>query len=320
MRNSANKTLIGLFVVGAVALVIAVLAVLGSGWFRAETTFIMYFEGSVTGLTPGSSVTFKGVPVGSVTRIAVQYDPSALVVLVPVYVEIDTGKIGIVGKHDQENVYQLKPLIEKGLRAQLQTISYVTGQLVVALDFFPDTPVHLVGLDRRYTEIPTVPSRIEELSRTLKGLPLHELTQSLLATARSVEKLVATPGLEKSIESLNMTLQRIARLTDKLETNAGPLMESIKKTSDEARSTMAEMRQSFEKARIAETVAEMRKAAREADRLFADARGLVSPDSGLMGDLHEAMEDLAAAAQSIRSAADYIERNPEALIRGKRRR
>jgi paraquat-inducible protein B len=318
MTNRANRALIGLFIIGAIALLVALVIVLGAGWFAAEKTFVMYFQGSVMGLNRGSPVMFKGVRVGSVSNIAVRYDPSALLVLVPVYVEVDTGLIDIIGEEKPDTAIQLQPLIAKGFRAQLQMQSYVTGQLVVALDFFPGTPVNLVGIDKRYTEIPTVPTRVEELSRTLRDLPLEELSRSLLAIARGIEKLVATPGLEESVKSLNRTLERIGKLADNIEARVGPLMESMTKTSETVRKTVTYAQHELEKARIQETVSEMRKAAHEADNLFATARELISKDSRLVYDMETAMEDLAAAARSIRAAADYIERNPEALIRGKR--
>jgi len=143
MSKPANKKLIGVFVVVVVGLIVVAILLLGSGrLFRHYPKFVMYFEGSVQGLSVGSPVLFRGVKVGSVTDIAMDFNPSDLSILIPVYVEgkADTSSRDML-KGDrtalQEEVVQA--LIKKGLRAQLEMQSVVTGQLVIALDFHPGT-------------------------------------------------------------------------------------------------------------------------------------------------------------------------------------
>ena len=135
MSKSANKKLIGVFVIVAIGLIVGAILILGSGrFFRHYPKYVMYFEGSVQGLSIGSPVVFRGVKVGSVTDIAMDFNPSDLSILIPVYVEgkADTSSRGIL-KGDrtalQEEVVQA--LIRKGLRAQLEMQSIVTDQMYV---------------------------------------------------------------------------------------------------------------------------------------------------------------------------------------------
>ena len=89
MSKPANKTLIGVFVIVAIGLVVGAILILGSGrFFRHYPKYVMYFESSVKGLSIGSPVVFRGVKVGSVTDISMDFNPSDLSILIPVYVEL----------------------------------------------------------------------------------------------------------------------------------------------------------------------------------------------------------------------------------------
>ena len=161
MARQARKTLIGAFVVGAVALAAVAIVVFGSGrFFQKRFTFVMFFSGSITGLSVGSPVEFRGVRVGQVTKIAAVLDPKTLSIAIPVYVEIDPKSLIISGSEDAASVFSThtlyEPLLEKGLKAQLDIESFITRQLYINMDFYPDRPTKLLGLDPRYPEIPTI--------------------------------------------------------------------------------------------------------------------------------------------------------------------
>ena len=150
MRSQARKTLIGAFVVGAVALAAAGITVFGSGkFFQKRIMCVMYFSGSITGLSVGSPVEFRGVRVGEVTKIAAVFDPDTLSIAIPVYVEIDPTSLIVSGKEKASSVLSDRkfhqPLLEKGLKAQLDIESFITRQLYINMDFFPDRPTRLLG-------------------------------------------------------------------------------------------------------------------------------------------------------------------------------
>src|SRR5262249_26962746 len=133
MASQARKTLIGTFVVGAVALAAAGITIFGSGrFFQKRLTFVMFFSGSIAGLSVGSPVEFRGVRAGQVTKITAVLDPNTLSIMIPVYIEIDPKSLIVSGSEDAWSVFsQVKfhgAFLEKGLKAQLEIESFVTRQ------------------------------------------------------------------------------------------------------------------------------------------------------------------------------------------------
>ena len=167
MSKKANPTLIGAFVVGAVVLVFAAIAIIGSGQlFRKTYEFVLYFEGSVSGLREGASVKYKGVEIGTITSILLQLGDGVDANRIPVIIKLDANKIsgsrGVGGS--LTDPAGLKAAIDRGLRGQLQTESIVTGVLFVALDLFPDSPIKFVQPPgSRYQEIPTIPTTLQKV-------------------------------------------------------------------------------------------------------------------------------------------------------------
>ena len=155
MTRKFNPTLIGAFVIGAVVIVLLAVGMFGSGrLWREVRTNVVYFSGSVKGLTIGSPVMFRGVPIGQVKDIRVICDTRDLTLRIPVLIETEIDKIQAVGDAQSEaaggaaeDFMQL--LVKRGLRAQLQMQSLVTGQLFVQLDFFPQNVAHYAGKNER---------------------------------------------------------------------------------------------------------------------------------------------------------------------------
>ena len=98
MSTKVSPTLIGAFVIGAVALIVIAILLLGSGrLFRQTRDFVLYFDNSVNGLRVGAPVKFKGVEVGSVKDIRLQLEKGAEVNKIPVIIEIDLEKLTLRG-------------------------------------------------------------------------------------------------------------------------------------------------------------------------------------------------------------------------------
>lgn len=190
MSKKANKAVIGAFIVGAVFLFIVGLAVLGSGkLFKRTNKYVLFFDDSVQGLAVGAPVTFKGVKIGTVKDIRLVYDPQTRFAYIPVIIETEPDRIkGAPLKRDRDN---MQYLIKTGLRAQLVMQSFLTGQLSVALDFFPDKPANFKGVMSEYPEVPTIPSPLGELQKNILDLPLKQISEDL----------------QKSMESLRLTLK-----------------------------------------------------------------------------------------------------------------
>lgn len=176
MSKKPNSVLIGVFVAGAVSLVIAAVLVFGSGsLFEDRNLFVLHFKGSVKGLAVGAPVVLRGVKIGSVRDIRINASSNSQNFSIPVIIEIGKELIvisngnGQQGKaHELSVESNLKALIEQGLRAQLEMQSMVTGQLLVSLDFHHDKPLILSGEALDYPEIPTIQTEIEELTQKIK--------------------------------------------------------------------------------------------------------------------------------------------------------
>lgn len=327
MSAKSNKTIIGLFVIGAALLAVGALAAFGSGmFFTKKLTAIMFFGGSVSGLEVGSPVIFRGVPIGAVKEVRIEADSTGLDFSIPVVVEIVGGRVNIKNRGADtllqvrsENPKELmQALIEKGLRAQLVTQSFVTGQLAVSLDMRPDTPVTLHGGDEGI-EIPTIPSEFEKLAQTLKSLPLEELVAHLLSAVNGVERLVNAPETAKIPAKIDTALTSGTQLVDDLRTRVDGLTKNLEQAVRSYNDLAVNLDQ-----RTDRLAASTRKTLDSVDGAVADGKNalskfqkVVSPDSITVVELNKALAELAQAAKSIRSLADYLERHPEALIQGK---
>ena len=333
MSKQANKTVIGGFVVGAVALVVAGILIFGSGKFLAEKeTYVMYFKGSVSGLNVGSAVVFRGVKIGSVTNIALYADPADLSIRIPVFIGVKPDKFKIVRgeaqRHGPKKILEL--LIKRGLRAQLQMQSMVTGQLMVELDFHPDKPIKLVGADPEYMEIPTIQSSLEGLVKQIERAPIEEILNKLLSAVEGIESIVNSKEVKESIVTLDQTLKDIHKLVLNIDSRIEPLASGIDETMREfgklARNIDGKVGPLVSS--IDETVGDIGKLAQDIDAKIdplvssientVKALGAtIGEDSPLIYQLNETLKGLLAAANSIRVLADYLERHPESLIRGK---
>ena len=300
MSKQASKTLIGAFVVGALGLVIAGVVVFGSGkFFRKVYKDVMFFEGSVKGLQIGAPVVFRGVQIGLVTDIVMELNANDLTALIPVYTEIDPQKIVPIGNDHSYDQPYLQALIKKGLRAQLQLQSFVTGQLLVNVDFYPDTPIRLVGLEKEYPEIPTIPSGLEQLTKRIEELPLTEIADRLNETLAGINTLLNSRDLQTSISSLRQLLKNTDALAKNLDTEVGHLASehiatSIKETLSAAQGTLNETRKAAE-----------------------NINGIAVQNANLGHEMGRTLEQIAELSRSIRILADYLERHPETLLRGK---
>jgi paraquat-inducible protein B len=328
MSKQANKTIIGGFVLGAMALIVAAVLIFGSGrLLSTRVTFVMFFQGSVKGLQIGAPVVFRGVKIGQVSDIAMRVNPDDLSVLIAVYVEIETKIIMPSSLIREWKPYQYyNALIERGLKARLELQSFVTGQLMIGLDFYPDKQIKLVGIDKKYREIPTIPTTMDELAKTIQQLPLKELVGKLNSVVGGVDKLVNSSELHASFGSLNQTLKDIDKLAIDIDIQLEPLISSMKSASKAAHGAFTQVEQTlaFKKGvagQLAESLISALTSAsatlKEAQRALMDVKDLASQGAQISYEIGKALKQVTALSRSLTSLADYIERHPEALIRGK---
>lgn len=327
MSKQASKSLIGAFVLGAIFLVVTGIVVFGSGkFFTKVNKNVLFFEGSVKGLQIGSPVVFHGAQIGHVTDIVLEVNAKDLSAFVPVYIETYEEKVIPIGTYPSYDQQFLQALIEKGLRAQLQLQSFVTGQLMVNLDFYPNTPIRLVGLEKRYPEIPTVPSGLEQLTKRLEELPLKEIADRLNETLAGINRLVNSHDLQASIGSLNQLLKDSDALVKNLNARVGPLASDIRGTTDAARAALAQAEKTlrFDEGNpgqiangIKETLSAAQDTLKKTSIAVENINVIALQNANLGYEIGRTLEQIAELSRSMRVLADYLERHPEALLRGK---
>ena len=203
--RKANKTMIGLFVVGGLILLVIGIVVFGSGvLFKRTTKFVLYFDGSIKGLSIGAPVMFRGVRIGAVKDISLIYNTKVETIMLPVTVEIEQGRIK--GAPNFGEWGGDKKMIELGLRGKLEVYSFLTSQLMIAFDFYPDKPAILRGILKQYPELPTLPIS-PDIFALMDEIPIKEIAKNLEATTKGINRLVNSSDLERSLYELRDTLQ-----------------------------------------------------------------------------------------------------------------
>jgi paraquat-inducible protein B len=306
MSKQANKTVIGIFVVGAIALAIAAVLILGSGKvFKQTFSAVCYFEGSVGGLNIGAPVVFKGVKIGSVTNVNLRFETTKLIFIIPVYIEIEPDKIGVIGAAPKRVGQNLKIFIDRGLRATLETQSFVTGQMQVGLDFHPDKPAKLseYGIDTKTPEIPTIPSPMQELAKKIQNLPIDQIFEKLASALDGIDKVVKSPEIPEAIRSVNLALGDVRKLVKDVDGQVGPLVSNLNETVKDIRGLVqnADAKVAGLATNLDGAVTDVRGLVKNADTKVAglatnldgavtDARGLVKNVDGKIGPLTASLE------------------------------
>jgi paraquat-inducible protein B len=313
VSERANPTLIGAFLLGAIALVVAGLMVFGGGRFFTETvTYVAYFPETISGLNDGAPVNFRGVKVGTVRRIEVQLDAQDLSVKIPVYLRLERRRIREIGGTIPE-INFIPELIERGLRAQLQLQSIVTGQLSIQLDILPDRPARYVDPVGEFPEMPTIPSSMQEFTETMESLSIQDMVNDAHQVLAGLKKLVNSPDLAELLTGVNEfvnsgELLGIINHTNEAIDDVQALVSNIDgrvgSLSTSAELTLAE---------VNETLDGVQKTLDAARQSFA----IAAEGSPMRYEFEKMLGELTAAARSIRLLAEYLERNPDALVRGK---
>lgn len=225
MSRKANKTAIGVFVTGAVALLIIGISVFGSGiLFERADKYALFFEGSVKGLTPGAPVVFRGVKIGNVKHINLLYDSATKKVHILVIIEVELARVQ--GMPDTIGYPNYADLIEKGLKATLEIQSFVTGQLMISFDFYHDKPAKLLGIIKKYPELPTLPMPQGVLD-IMKDLPLKEIAKNMNETTAGINKLVNSEsfrGLGDTIMEITQAVRAMRLFLEYLEQHPEALL------------------------------------------------------------------------------------------------
>ncbi len=323
-----SATAIGAFVVGAIALlVLSILMFSKQRFFESAEQKVAYFEGSTNGLAVGAPVKLKGVKIGSVTRIILQFQVDELVFRSAVFFELPKRELlqMVAGQHvDNLDVDKIiKRLIdERGLRAQLMPQSLVTGQLYLGLDFFPNTPVKLYGEFDGIRELPTIRSSTDQILKSitkgisdLEALPLTEIALQALKTLKTIEKSVNPEELTATMQSFQSTLGHVDKTIQKLDRQLGPISANLAGTLTDTRALVGRLDQRVETVGQSadETLVELQQTLKVAQGTL----GQLDSGSQFSTQLVETLREVSAAARSLRYLSDELRQQPQSIIFGK---
>ena len=263
--------------------------------YTRKINYVMYFDSSVRGLSIGAPVEFKGIKIGSVKNISLEYDSEKSTFRIPVSIEIEPERIVQKNNEGVSPYETLQTLVDKGLRARLQTGSLLTGQLYVDLGMFPDTPIKLSGTDSTVPELPTIPAglavitdSVEQFLAKLNRVKIDQIGDELLSSLQGANKLLNAPEVHSAVKEL------------------GDSMESLKSILKKA-----------DNADIEGTITAAHNALQKVNKTLELTNRLLKPNSPMQYNLIEMISELEETARSIRTLVETLERRPQALILGR---
>jgi paraquat-inducible protein B len=326
MSRQANPTLIGAFVLGALALAVAATLLLaGGGWLGERRQHVMYFEGAAQGLQVGAPVVFLGVKVGTIKQIQLGLDADSHKFVVPVIVEVLPHTVRTRGGApvDLSDQATVRELVGRGLRARLRMQSLLTGQLYVDLDFHPDKPAHFVALDAGVSEIPTIRTTVQELTAKLEIFPMEKFLNDVAAISTAANALLSAQGTQELPRRLQSTLRHLDALATRLDMQAGPVLDDTRKVLLAAQVALEKLGAATDRVAVlaaadSAVVQNMTRAGEELARAAAAMHALAAQESPTVRQLNAALQEIARAADALRKLAETLEEQPDAIYRGKR--
>ena len=315
-----RQTAVGAFVLGGVALGLAAIVLFGKfDLFNPSIKAAIVFKDSINGLSVGAPVTFRGVRVGAVQSISIQFDAKTSSAYIPVTVTLEPGRALIARRGE---TVDLTDLIARGLRAELNVQSFVTGQSEIDLDFDPSSPAVLHEDVTKLPEIPTRQSTLQKATEQLSQLPLRELADNTTATLKSLRELSERldHDLPPLVGSLKSTLDRTG---DTVETASGAIKE-LQGRLDTALVAITQVANTGDK-QLDQRGGELHTLLTSSNQTIAQMHGLLSDLKGMTADraadranLDATLRDIAAAAASLRGFANDVEHNPQLLLTGRK--
>jgi paraquat-inducible protein B len=321
MSKKANPTTIGLFIVLGLALGVSGLLLFSSSKLFTKThDYILYFNESLNGLNEGAPVKYRGVRIGSVKRVMVRFDQATKDYAMPVIIELEEKLINerLGEPFEVFSSQVVEERIRLGLRASLQSESLVTGVLYIDMRPNPNAPPPVFHqLVKRYPEIPTEATQIQQLFNNLASLDVKGIQTNLNAIfskldsvldnlhmaqisagitnlIQSVQQLVSSPAITNDLSAAATAIEQYRLLGERLNRKVDPLADSITNSLGSANRALAQVQGAAE-----------------------NMRTLIAPDSPLRGNLDQILQELAGAVQSLSALLDFLKQHPNALITGR---
>ena len=317
MSRTVHPTAVGTFVL-AILLLVSVLLLFfsGSPWWSQRDRYVLLYDTTIRGLSVGAPVAIKGVQIGQVTDITAQLYQDTMQVLNTVTVEIDPSALEL----SDDRPVSLDELIDSGLRVQLRTQSILTGMLYVNVDFFPDRPAQYYGVQTRYTQLPTIPTELEQLSRDFEGVDIMSTVGDLQFALEGAGKLLNDPDLQELPKQLNSTLATLQTTVEKLSSEGAVLIDRYATVADNANTLLTEtgvaLPEFIEKLDRALTSLEETSAMMASSA--ANTAFLTSDDSPVLYRIGSAARSIDNAAAQLQNLTELLEREPQSLLFGRK--
>ena len=273
-----------------------------SAAFPRRVHFLAYFNVSVAGLSPGAAVTLRGIKIGDVSSVGLEYDKSSDKVVVPVHFDVEPERIAELNLPTDGGLDpMIADLVRRGLRVALDTASLITGQKQLAMDIYSDAPPATVTKLGDTYVIPVLPGSGADITTAastllakLEAIPFQQISEELSKTLAGANATVNGSELRGSIASLHTTLDDADTLVRHLNTAARPLQE-----------------------KLPAIIAELDSTARRLNALVGSVQTGYGGTSRFNQDASRLLVQLTDTARSFRVLADLLTRHPEALIRGR---
>ena len=339
--KKANPKAVGGFVIGAVILASVAVIIFGSGRiFQQTEKYVSFFKDSLQGLRVGAPVQFRGVQIGTVSQIFVQFDAKKLNFFIPVVLEIDPAAVQDISEEDEADVGDINILIEQGLRAQLAVQSFVTGQQVVQLFMRPDTPVELVKTDLPYEQIPTIPSTFAQVEQSIGGVLndageiLADFKDFIGKNRGAIEETLAnisetTVDAQATMADLRIAAGHVTNLTETVSENREAIVGLVHNANDTLLSykSLAEHVEAIVTANeedLSQAIAGLRQLEEEMSALAATTQAVLEENrAGLQDFTNEGLFeiknlaiDTQAAVEQFRRVMEELERDPARFLLG----
>lgn len=330
MKTKVSPAVVGLFVLGALVLGMAALFSFGGiNFFSRPERFVVYFDESIHGLDLGSPVKLRGVRVGRVVDIGLRYVPASNQSVVAVSCELNRNLIAD-DKGELIDVTEdgkLQGLVDQGMRAQLGVIGLATGLLYVELDFldpkeYPAVP--RTDIVSKYVEMPAVPSAISEFQANLTEI-LNDIKKiDFNGISREVHGLIV--DTRKKINAMDtgalVTEWTAAGASVRALAESPELKQALTSLGDASKKLdgiLAEYAASGPKGGdLAKALADVRETVVTFNNTAATVQKFIGAQQNLGDDVSQAFVKLGDAAAAVRELADFLERNPSALLTGRK--
>jgi paraquat-inducible protein B len=268
--------------------------------YSLRVPLVAYFQSSVAGLAPGSPVDLFGLDIGRVTAVRADIAPDHPQVEVEMLLEPERAfPDAATSWRDPFQVIQR--LVAGGMRAELSTRNFITGQEAVSLEFVPGGAAAEVTRRGDAIVVPSQPGgaaglidAVSAVAGQLSQVPFGQIAANLNRLLVSANQTIGGPDMRTAIQSLAATLQDLQKLVRQTNTDLSPALQRLPAISDQLQQAMT-----------------------HANDVLAGMSTGYGTDSDFHRDLQQLMEQASDAARSVRMLADFLNRHPEALVRGR---